>query len=120
MILCMELEIPAMIFEGDCLRVVKATNAIEESNGETSSIIHDIQALMQAHTAWHVQFVYREANHVAHTLAKKACPSVGEKIWMKDYPENVQNSVSHDKLSNAFVDWIEYLHSLLSKKNKQH
>lgn len=111
--LCMELEIPTMIFEEDCLRVVKATNDAEESNGETNSIIYDLQILMRAHPAWQVQFVHQEANNVAHIMAKKGCSMMGEKIWMKEFPEDVENSVSRDKLCNVFDDLMKHFHSLL-------
>lgn len=71
MMLCSDLGFAHVTFEGDCQSVVKATRPSGGVCSKLSSIIFDIQVMLQVKVDWSIRFDYRETNYVVHELAKK-------------------------------------------------
>ncbi|XP_058758128.1 uncharacterized protein LOC131631355 [Vicia villosa] len=61
-----------VIFESDSLRVIQAIHSTHSGNSEFSLIILSIQRLLQCNSNFEVKFIKRQANMVAHMLAKAA------------------------------------------------
>jgi ribonuclease HI len=66
------LNLENIIFECDSQTVVKAIHAQSGGNSEFSIIIASIKSLLNLHSNFEVKFVKRQANSVAHLLAKAA------------------------------------------------
>ncbi|XP_058785019.1 uncharacterized protein LOC131659924 [Vicia villosa] len=61
-----------VIFESDSQKVVQAIHSKHCGNSEFSLLILSIQSLLQLYVNFEVKFVKRQANMVAHSLAKTA------------------------------------------------
>lgn len=44
-----------------------------------------------------VTHTYRECNKVAHILAKIGLKGEGEKVWIEEYPQEVNEAISFNK-----------------------
>lgn len=62
-----------VIFEGNCLQVTEAANRISPPDNELYTIMQDIQIFLKLSPNWKITFAYRDANRIAHLLAKHAC-----------------------------------------------
>lgn len=72
MLVCRKLQIQFVIFESNCFHVIAATNQVKMLDSKLFSIIHDIHCFMEQCPNWKIFFTYREANSIAHILAKFA------------------------------------------------
>jgi hypothetical protein len=66
------LNLEKVTFECDSQTVVNAVHAQSRGNSEFSIIISSIKSLLNLHSNFEVKFVKRQANSVAHVLAKAA------------------------------------------------
>lgn len=71
------IEVDAMIFtyvwaiyEGDARNVIEAVQSAEEELLVFGSIVDDVKWFFHNRSYWFLQFVYREKNIVAYTLAR--------------------------------------------------
>lgn len=71
-ILCIEMGLQQVIFEGDALTVVNAINGSEERWNSVRIIIRDVKKMLENVNHWPVRYVPRNVKNVAHTLAKSA------------------------------------------------
>jgi ribonuclease HI len=71
-VMCCNLRFPLVVLEGDSLIVVSALNKEEPCWSSFGHIIEDIRAKLQDIPSVRVQHVPRDANKVAHVLAKAA------------------------------------------------
>ena len=79
-----------MILEGDAKQI---TDAIQDKGRNSSMIGHliDVKLCLNALTRWQVNHVYREANRVAHGLAKLVLNQVNETVWLEKCPSCIKN-----------------------------
>ena len=85
-----------MIFEGDCLQVIKAlsSDAFDLSRiGHLFAIARSKFSLLSSHSAVHV---HREGNSVAYCLAQYARNVVGSQVWLESVPPFLQQYLSSD------------------------
>jgi ribonuclease HI len=61
-----------VIFESDSQSIVNVVNANFDGNSEHCSIVTCIRQLLSSFTNFKVKFIRRQANMVAHTLARAA------------------------------------------------
>lgn len=81
---CAKMGFNSMFFEGDCLVVVHWSNSQLELPSNIRPVIMDIRKLLQLHLDWSINFILREANNVAHLLAKLACSVSFDFIWIEE------------------------------------
>lgn len=93
-----------VIFEQDYLRVINEVNLVKVNETTLSMVVQDIKCMLEYNPIWIVNFVHREANMVAHILAKLACSTIGEKIWVEECPLNVMSFVLREKLYTLNLD----------------
>lgn len=86
-----------ILFEGDCLQVIKAMNNRKIIDDELSPIVFNISIMVQQARGWKFHCVNREANRVAHVLAKFACRLTSQRIWMEEYPPRASHFDLADK-----------------------
>lgn len=106
MLICAELGFKSLLFEGECLDVVNWTNFLLEPPPYIRPIIFDIRNLLQLHTDWKISFTHREANFVAHILAKMACNVSSDCIWIEECPSNVRSYVLLDLPCDSLQQWL--------------
>ncbi|XP_042958077.1 uncharacterized protein LOC122293606 [Carya illinoinensis] len=100
MFFCLELGCSSAVFEGDSLVVVNATNSGCEVSLDYSVIIEDTRKMLSNDGKWSVKFTHREANNVAHTLAKLTLDCSDETVWIEEGPLQIKNSVLKEKYCN--------------------
>lgn len=58
MLICWDLQIQDVIFEGDCLQVIEIANRDKPPDTDLFSVIQDIQCLVKQATSWKIVFAY--------------------------------------------------------------
>jgi hypothetical protein len=87
--LCIELGYQQVIFEVDSLRVVQALPQASPCLSPFGHLLDDIRTRLSGLHFGEVHHIYREANLVAHNLAKLAISSSMDHVWLEDYPSVV-------------------------------
>ncbi|PON50688.1 Ribonuclease H [Parasponia andersonii] len=87
------------VVESDALTVVQALQTSSICNSEFGALLLDVFSLLFLFHGVCVRHVYRDANRVAHELAKYALRLDDELIWLEDVPPPVLSVVFSD-LSN--------------------
>ncbi|KAK6125469.1 hypothetical protein DH2020_040802 [Rehmannia glutinosa] len=72
-----------VIFEVDANGVVDALQSNEEIWNEVGRIIRSSKAILESEPSYKVQFVYRQANVVAHVLARVSTSYASHTIWVE-------------------------------------
>lgn len=101
MSICLELDFYHLTFEGDCQHLIHLVNSIEDCFSDLRAVMLDIHVMLREHPGWKVIFTPREANCSAHHLAKLACHSYPDSVWLGECPDYVLPYVSYvvfDKL----------------------
>ena len=78
--LCRDVGVQDLFLEGDSLTVVKAIASRGQTNHYFGQIIEDILLVLSSRRLWSVSHLKREANGVAHGLAKEATRCFSDKI----------------------------------------
>lgn len=94
MILCKEMDLTHLNFEGNYIMVVNAACGFRESH---KAIIH---YLLQTHPDWKISYALKESNKVAHALAKLTCSLSTKLVWMETYFEQVVSFVLYDVMGS--------------------
>ncbi|KAL5752202.1 hypothetical protein ACOSP7_022383 [Xanthoceras sorbifolium] len=79
---------PVGVMESDCLQLVNAINSSSVQLSDLGIVLHDIWNLLASSPRHCVQFVPRQANSVAHGLAKFACSLSSNMFWIDDCLES--------------------------------
>lgn len=80
-----DLGIHNIILEGDALKIVHLLRNEGQSQSRYDNLIDDLNTMLNNLHSWYVKHVKREANIVAHHLAKAALQQLSEQIWMEEY-----------------------------------
>jgi ribonuclease HI len=72
---------PYVIFESDSKLVVDAISSTQNGISEFSTLIAHIQSLLRSHNYFEVKYVKRQANNVAHTLARAAYSMSSRRVF---------------------------------------
>lgn len=72
MLIARDLRLIHVFFEGHCQQIVKDVNSTQDSATVMCPFIFDIKLLLSLNPHWKVSYFRREANNVAHRLAKFA------------------------------------------------
>ena len=91
-----ELSLFKLIFEGDCLRVIKAINTKEPCKSLFGHIIEEIWSFSSALMACSFQHIKREGNKLAHALARRAVVSADTDVWVKELPVDLDDVFNLD------------------------
>ena len=75
-----ELSLFKVIFEGNCLRIIKAINTKEPCHTLIGHIIEEIWSFTSSLMTCNFQHVRREGNNLAHTLARRAVVSIDTNV----------------------------------------
>lgn len=87
--------------------VIKAVQSKEAIATEYGVLIEDIRKLLFEREDWKIRFVHREANMVAHSLAKLALSIEKEKVWLEECPSQIFSSVLREKVCNEYSVLLE-------------
>lgn len=123
---CNEVGFFNVSLEGDALAVIKEINSgppFLSHIGHFVESIHQEVGLLQSSC---FNFIPREANSLAHSLAKEAVSSRTSNVWSEEMPTSIQNIVLREKfLLRSLLDRLLLLLSLMkefsrcSKKKKK-
>lgn len=97
---CRDLNMERVIFEGDAQLIVKAVNDLEEDRSVFGSIVEASKVLISLWKDWSVEFVYRNANEAAHTLAKEALCLDTEIVWIEEIPNCIRKITEKERTCN--------------------
>ncbi|XP_041015991.1 uncharacterized protein LOC121258495 [Juglans microcarpa x Juglans regia] len=86
-----ELGLKYIIFEGDSKQVVHGINGAAEDWSTVGLIYQDIKKLLGTYLSWSVCHVPRQANTVAHCLAKSSLDLSEDSIHVEDYPQYIHS-----------------------------
>lgn len=95
--LCDDLGFSNVTFKGHAKSVIQATNSVDENWLWYGQLIEDTRRMQLRRPLWKVQFVFREANCVAHNLAKLALAYDVECVWMEEGPYVIDKYVLLEK-----------------------
>ncbi|XP_075645403.1 uncharacterized protein LOC142616429 [Castanea sativa] len=91
-----ELSLFRVIFEGDCLRIIKAINAKEPCHTLFGHIIEEQGSLTSSLTSCNFQHVKREGNNLAHALARRVVVSADTDVWVEELPWDLEDVFNFD------------------------
>ncbi|KAK6147935.1 hypothetical protein DH2020_018847 [Rehmannia glutinosa] len=92
------LGVPRVVFEMDAKAIVDAIGEPGEDWSELGRIIRSCRKLLESEPSYMVQFTKRQANVVAHALARASCSYVSPSTWVEPPPfvvahlDNICNS----------------------------
>ena len=75
-----------MIFEGDCLQVIKALSSDEYDLSRIGHLFAIVRSKFSLLSGYSVVHVYREGNSVAYCLAQYARNVVESQVWLEYVP----------------------------------
>jgi len=84
-----------VVFESDSATVVTAVSSHHRGNSEFHAIISCIAAKLVLNSNFEVKFIRRQANMVAHTLARAACSWASHRIF-EFYPTCIEQCLIND------------------------
>lgn len=99
--ICKDLNFSKVILERDAQVIINAVNDGNQDFSYRGSIIEDIKKFCYDRTDWQVQFVYKDKNIVAHTLAKATLYLESKRVWIEEALDFVSSCLEKDKLSTG-------------------
>jgi len=84
-----------VVFESDSATLVQALSSPEHGDSEFYAIVSSIIYQLSLHSNFEVKFVRRQANMVAHTLARAVCSWASHRIF-KFYPSYIEHWLIND------------------------
>ncbi|VVA39380.1 PREDICTED: reverse mRNAase [Prunus dulcis] len=100
-VLALSLGTTSPIFEGDSVVVVAAVKRAGHDYSNIGNIVEDVKHLQQQFPSSLFQFTPREANGVAHRLARFGLHNVDNFIWFEVPPDLIQDALLCDVLSRG-------------------
>ncbi|KAK3193886.1 hypothetical protein Dsin_025196 [Dipteronia sinensis] len=88
-----DLGVRPIVIESDALAAVKLIDSGAYSSADIGVIIGEILTKLEGIDGGSVQFVSREANYVAHTLARMGLSISDDVVWLEDYPLCVERMI---------------------------
>ncbi|KAM1348930.1 hypothetical protein ACFX10_003132 [Malus domestica] len=85
-----------VVLEGDSSVAIAAVSRQEEDNSLLGPIINDIRGALHGLNGVMLQFVHREANNVAHRLARMGLGVSVEAPWEGDPPDLILDALLED------------------------
>ncbi|KAL2897058.1 Uncharacterized protein RDABS01_038841 [Bienertia sinuspersici] len=95
----MEAGLRNLIIESDCLKVIQDVKQKKQESTATGSIIYDILHLVKSCSFVEFSHVKREANQVAHHLARVSSSYDEMYVWMEEAPYTIMHYVMADLLN---------------------
>lgn len=90
-----------VILKGDALLVIAAIqNGMDVNHGPFGHALSDVCTLLQPFQQWKAQFVGREANSVAHRLARRGLMLEWSVSWFEEPPNVISYLLLEDKLNS--------------------
>lgn len=80
--------------------VVTIANSREETKADYGVVIEDVRSLIVDNQNRNINFIFREANNVAHLLAKFSISLSEKKVWIEDEPLQIIPSILKEKYCN--------------------
>ena len=87
-----------VIIEGDCLNVMRALFVSTENSSLLGHIYEDIKFNLRGLQVLSINWVKRDGNMVAHTLAKHARNLINDVFWIEDNPPPTEDALYYDSL----------------------
>jgi len=84
-----------VVFESDSATIVQAPSSPGHGDSEFYAIIYSIIYQLSLHSNFEVKFVRRQANMVAHTLARAVCYWASHRIFYS-YPSCIEHLLIKD------------------------
>ncbi|XP_042964529.1 uncharacterized protein LOC122298728 [Carya illinoinensis] len=98
---CDELGFSNVVLEGDAQVIVKAANNREELYTAYGNVMEEVRGFLKMRESWKIQFIHREANNVAHILAKNAFNYTTERVWIEEGPIEILHVLQKEKFCNS-------------------
>ena len=108
-----------VIIESDSLSMVKAIEDTVETTCHIGNIIDDVKHLSKAIKSCEFHHTKREANQVAHTLARNAIHVNKEMAWLEEIPPCVFDVIRMDAVFCLFLFCLFYRSGSKKIKNKK-
>jgi ribonuclease HI len=99
--ICKQMDARYIILEGDAKEITQALQCGSLWRGSYCMLIDEARRNLQQLCEWHVRHVFREANEVAHNLAKVAISRREETMWNGNYPDCIHVYVLADQQGSS-------------------
>ncbi|XP_059446647.1 uncharacterized protein LOC132178216 [Corylus avellana] len=93
---CVELGFSKVQLEGDAKSIIEAVKSGEPDDSATGQLTADIRSMVGAIPDWEMIHTRREANQVAHCLARAAIIHSMDKVWLYDPPDCIRDHLQAD------------------------
>lgn len=80
-----------VIIEGDALTVIKILRDSDEDRSLTGHLLVEARTLVQQFRRVEIKHAYREANTLAHQVARKALHIPAPVLWFEEPPDFISN-----------------------------
>ncbi|XP_059454956.1 uncharacterized protein LOC132185163 [Corylus avellana] len=87
-----------LILEGDAKQIIEAIKDEGQNLSLLGQLIEDVRIGLNAIPMWNVEHVHREANKVAHRLAKLALTQANDIVWLEEEPPCIRDIVLTEQL----------------------
>lgn len=95
--ICRNLGYDWVKFVGDAKAIVEGVNSDEQDWSKKGNIIDGIRSTVQGFTHWTFSHFHREANQVAHELARLAITQNRDELWFSNPPNCIQRLIASEK-----------------------
>ena len=83
-----------VVFEADCLKLVRASSSEAEDDSSFGMIVEDVRSILLDMPSARFSHVYREANSLAHKVAKFALFQYVQLSWYGSLPVGLSDWIS--------------------------
>jgi ribonuclease HI len=87
-----------LILEGDAKQIIDAIRAKDGNDSMIGHLIDDVRQSLRGISRWQVNHVLREANRVAHELAKLALKKENDNVWVEECPSCIRGFLLTEQL----------------------
>jgi hypothetical protein len=98
---CKEMGIQKVWLEGEAKIIVDALHSDESMLSCYGHLVEDTKSILKNFLSWKCGFVHREANEVAHRLAKASTIPINDRVWTNHTPDCISEIILMERTAQS-------------------